>query len=85
MSTFSVLLSNAVAVQMDSARQQKRRQMNKTAIVFPLYNKAFKLLADSNIPLFCLCAAGGRGEERVIDGPADTLFKAKAEAEKAAV
>lgn len=61
----------------------KTDEQPKKAIVFPLYNKAFKLLADSNIPLFCLSAAGGAGEERVIDGPADTAFKAKAE--KAAV
>lgn len=64
---------------------EKTDEQRKRAIVFPLYNKAFKLLADSNIPLFCL-SAGGAGEERVIDhGPTDTLFKAKAGAEKAAV
>lgn len=64
----------------------------RSAIVFPLYNKAFKLLADSNIPLLCLFAAGGErrvgvegGEERVIDGPTDTSFKAKGSTEKAAV
>lgn len=58
----------------------------KRAIIFPLYNKAFKLLADSNIPLSCLAAAaaaaGGVGEERVIDGGIDALFKEKARAEK---
>lgn len=60
----------------------------KRAIIFPLYNKAFKLLADSNIPLFCLAAAAaaaaarGVGEERVIDGATDALFKEKTRAEK---
>lgn len=29
----------------------------KGAILFPLYNKAFKLLADSDVHLFCLGAA----------------------------
>lgn len=68
-----------------NSRGKTDEQPNR-AIVFPLYNKAFKLLADSNIPLFCLGAAAGRaGEERVIDGPADASFKAKAGAEKAAV
>lgn len=63
----------------------KTDEHRKRAIVFPLYNKAFKLLADSNIPFFCLGAAGGAGEERVIDGPTDASFEAKARAEKAAV
>ena len=64
----------------------KTDEQRKRAIVFPLYNKAFKLLADSNSPLVCLAAAArGAGEERVIDGPTDPSFKAKAGAEKAAV
>lgn len=63
----------------------KTDEQQKRAIVFPLYNKAFKLLADSNISLFCLSAAGGAGEERVIDGPTDVSFKANARAGKAAV
>lgn len=58
----------------------------KGAILFPLYNKAFKLLADSDIHLFCLGAAAGRaGEERVIDEPAQTSFRAKDGSEKASV
>lgn len=58
----------------------------KGAILFPLYNKAFKLLADSDVHLFCLgAAAGWAGEERVIDEPAETSFRAKDGSEKAAV
>ncbi len=66
--------------------RQTTEEQRKTAIVFPLYNEAFKLLADSNIPLLCLsAAAGGAGEERVMDGATDTAFKAKAEKRKAVV
>lgn len=65
--------------------EEKTDEQQKRAIVFPLYNKAFKLLADSNIPLLCLGAERGGGEKRVIDGPADSSFKAKARAEKVAV
>lgn len=58
----------------------------KGAILFPLYNKAFKLLADSDVHLFCLgAAAGWAGEERVIDEPAETSFRAKDGSAKAAV
>lgn len=65
---------------------RKTDEKPKGAILFPLYNKAFKLLADSNIHLLCLdAAAGGAGEERVIDGPTETSFRAKAGSEKAAV
>lgn len=63
---------------MDSGGKTDER--GKIAIVFPLYNKAFKLLADSNIPLLCLTA----GEERVIDRRrTDPSFQAKAGAEEA--
>lgn len=58
----------------------------KGAILFPLYNKAFKLLADSDVHLFCLgAAAGWAGEERVIDEPAETSFRAEDGSEKVAV
>lgn len=57
----------------------------RRTILFPLYNKAFKLLADSNIHLCLSAAAGGAGEERVIDGPRETSFRAEAGSEKAAV
>lgn len=54
------------------------------AILFPLYNKAFKLLADSDIP--ALLSRRQRryeeGEERVIDEPAEMSFRAEAGSEQ---
>lgn len=62
---------------------RKTDENPKGAILFPLYNKAFKLLADSDIHLFCLGAAAvWAGEERVIDEPAEMSFRAKAGSEQ---
>lgn len=63
--------------------RRKTDENPKGAILFPLYNKAFKLLADSDIHLFCLGAAAvWAGEERVIDEPAEMSFRAKAGSEQ---
>lgn len=63
--------------------RSKTDENPKGAILFPLYNKAFKHLADSDIHLFCLGAAAvWAGEERVIDEPTEMSFRAKARSEQ---
>lgn len=42
----------------------KTDEKPRSAILFPLYNKAFKLLADSNIHLFCLGMSGWGESDR---------------------